>query len=401
VTGHGAGPMVVDLGDAAFWQDPYPTWRAARAAHRTAVSPRGEPILLASDDLDLAHSDPVFVQPGLDALHRLGIHDGPFHAWRARTMAAVDGPPHERLRGLVGRAFTPRRVDRMRDGLRAHAHALLDAVEPSGTCDVVADYAHDMPLWLICAFLGLPQEARTEIGGFLAGTEEGFADPMTADRRQRAEDGIVALHAFAERLVAARTEAPGEDLVSDLVAAEARGDVDRDDLLALIVNVIGGAVGSSRSGIANSVLELIRHPEQAAWVRADPARTRPAVEECLRYHPPFRSGRRKVVADVERFGLELAAGSTVFVARQAANRDPARWDDPDRFDVRRPEQRHHSFGYGAHFCLGQALARLDIQIAVDVFLARFPAAALAVDEPRRVPFTADEQLEALPVTLRS
>jgi cytochrome P450 len=394
-----AGPLVVDVADAALWQDPHPTWRAARARHRTARTARGEPILLTADDLDVACSDPAFAMLGLDALHRLGIHDGPFHAWRRLTLAAVDGEHHERLRGVVGRAFTPRRVDRLRGELAAHVAELLDAAAGRGRLDVVTDLATPLPLWLVCRFLGLPVELDAEIGEFLVGTEEGFTEPMTATSRRRAEDGVVALYGVVQRLVDERRDAPREDLVTDLVEAQAAGRLQDDELLALVVNVIGGAVGSTRAAISNGALMLLGHPDQARAVAADPALLRPAVEEILRVHPPFRAGRRKVVAPVERFGLALAPGDTVYLARQAANRDPARWDDPDRFDVTRPERRHHSFGYGPHFCLGQALARLDLQEVVRALAGRIDDLELVDADPVRVPFSPDEALVRLEVAV--
>lgn len=393
------GPMVVDLADPAMWQDPYPVWQEARQRGRTAVTVRGEPVLLDADDLDAVSSDGAFGQLGLASLERLGIADGPFYEWRGRTMAAHDGPVHDRLRGSLGRSFTPRRVEPMRVALRAHAAELLRAASARGGFDVVADYADDLPLWLICGFLGLSQGSRGEIADFLAGTEEGFTDPMTDEGRRRAEDGIVALSGYVEDLVAQRVRHPGEDLVSDLVTAESEGVLAHDELVALVVNVIGGSVGSSRAGIANSLLLLMQHPDQAAWVRASPDRVRPAVEECLRYRPPFRHGRKQALQAVDRFGLHFEPGATVLLARQAANRDPARWTDPDTFDVARPERRHHAFGYGPHFCLGHALARLDIQEAVAAFLEHCPGARPLVDDPPRVPFTADEQLVSLPVTV--
>jgi cytochrome P450 len=192
--------------------------------------------------------------------------------------------------------------------------------------------------------------------------------------------------------------------VSDLLEAEAEGRVGRDELVALVVNVIGGAVGSSRAAIANMLLLVVQHPDVADWVRDDPARIRPAVEEALRYHPPFRSGRRVATRAVRAFGLDLAPGATVFLARQAANRDPARFADPERFDpsrflsgrvaAGRAEARHLSFGYGPHFCLGQALARLDLDEALRAFLDHPVRWRLAV-EPKRIPFTIDEQFDAL------
>jgi cytochrome P450 len=365
--------------------------------HRTARTASGEVILLRADDIDTALTDPGFVQLGVGALERVGICDGPFYEWRGLTMAAVDGSDHDRKRSLVARAFTPRRVEPLRASLRRHASQLLAAAAGDGTFDVVTDYAADLPLWLICEFLGLPTQSRAEIDEFLTGTEEAFADPMTPERRERAETGIVALAGFVEGLIAERSRRPGEDLVSDLLEAERAGRADRAELVALVVNVIGGAVGSSRAGIANAILLLLSHPQQARWVAQDPDRIRPAIEECLRFHPPFRAGRRKSAVAVDCFGVHLEPGDTVYLARQAANRDPRRWSDPDTFDVTRPESRHYSFGYGPHFCLGQALARLAIQEAVAQFLQQCPDARLLEPEPQRVPFTPDEQLLALPV----
>ncbi|MEO8697561.1 MAG: cytochrome P450 [Acidimicrobiales bacterium] len=392
-------PMTVDLSDADFWQDPYPTWQQARRQSRTARTTQGEPIVLAADDVDTLNTDPVFAQLGLDALRRLGITEGPLYEWRGLTLAANDGEVHERLRALVGRAFTPRRVERLRAGLYDRAKAILESATETGRFDVVADYAHDLPLWLLCQFLGLPLGDYTDIARFLVGTEEGFAEPMTPERRARAEGGITALYDYVEGLVDDRLARPREDLITDLVQSEREGRLDRAELLALVVNVIGGAVGSTRAGIANSVYLLLAHREQAEWVRDDHSRVRLAVEECLRYAPPFRAGRRKAVVATSRFGLELQPGDTVYLARPAVNRDPKRWSDPERFDVSRPEQRHYSFGYGPHFCLGQALARLDIQVAVQAMVERIDDLELLIERPVRVPFTTDEQIEALPVAV--
>ncbi len=392
-------PMLVDVRDPALWQDPYPVWTAARAQHRTARTPSGEPILLSADDLDDAGADPALAMLGLDALRRLGIEDGPFFAWRRLTLAALDGAQHERLRSVVGRSFTPRRVGVLREALRAHAESLLDEAAERGRFDVVADYATPLPLWVICRFLGLPEDADHEISVFLVGTEEGFTDPMTPERRARAEAGIVALYDVVSRLIDERRRSPREDLVSDLVEAKHAGRLDNDELHALVVNIIGGAVGSSRAAIANGALLFLTHRDQTRLVQNDTALLRAAVEESLRFHPPFRSGRRKVIAHTEQFGLRLVPGQTVYLARQAANRDPARWTEPDRFDIRREERRHHSFGYGPHFCLGQALARIDLHEALGAFIMRADDFDLIDVDPVRVPGVPDEALERLDVAI--
>ncbi len=395
-----AEPTTIDFGDPEFWQDPYPVLAAARRRSPIARNTRGELVLLSADDVDAAHSDPDFGQTGLAALTRLGVDDGPFRQWRSLTMAAHDDEIHQRLRGCVSRTFTPRRVERLRSRADEHAQHLLKVAAEREIFDVVADYAYDMPLWLICEFLGLPTSASGEIDHFLTGTEEMFTEPLTADRRERAEAGIVALGDWVKRLVSARSSHPQEDLVSDLLEAERAGQLSREELVALVVNVIGGAVGSSRAAIANALLELLRHPQQASWVLADRARLAPAVEECLRYHPPFRMGRKLVRGRTARFGPELEPGDMVVISVQAANRDPSRWSDPASFDVTRKPERHYSFGFGAHFCLGQALARLDVQESIWVFLRELPHARLLTKRPYRIPFTPDEQIAELRVAAR-
>lgn len=394
-------PVVLPLRDATFWQDPYPAIDAARAAHRTALTPTGEPVILSAADHEavLAHTDMHTL--GLEALDRLGMGDGPFRSWRARSLNVHNGPDHLRLRSLVGRAFTPRQVDRIRIGVRAKAHALIDAVADKGEMDVVTDFADDLPIWLICVFLGIDESDRQEIESFLVGTEEGFAYPMTPEREQRANAGIAALDDYSRRLIERRRHDPDEGLVSALVAAEDSGDaLSEAELVAMVVNLIGGAVGSSRAALANATYLFATHPAQAESLRQDPARARPAIEECLRHAPPFRSTRRRAAAPVEVAGLHLEVGQSVFLSRQAANRDPERFVAPHRFDIDRAENRHVSFGYGAHFCLGQALARADLQEAMPVLLARCHDLEVLTDPPERVPYQPTEELVSLPVRFR-
>jgi pimeloyl-[acyl-carrier protein] synthase len=264
--------------------------------------------------------------------------------------------------------------------------------------DIVTDFAHDLPLWLICEFLGLPQTSRPEIDGLVTGTEEMFTDPLTAEVRSRAENGIVALSEYVDLLLDERRRHPQDDLVTDLAEAERDQRLSHDEANALVVNIIGGSLGSTRAAIANSLLELLRNPAQRAYLMADRERLAPGVEECLRYHSPFRLGRRLVLNRNRSLGVELDVGDTVVIGRQAANRDPSRYPEPDTFDVSRPPARHYAFGYGAHFCLGQALARLDLQEAIWAFFQVLPKAELVTKQPQRVPFTIDEQIRELLVS---
>ena len=395
-----AEPMVLPMRTRAFWQDPYPLFDAAREQYRTAVSESGEAVVLSIDDVEAMSAHPLMVPLGLDALDRLGIFDGPFREWRALSLNAREHDDHRRLRRLVGRAFTPMQVQRVRPLARENAHRLLDAVGERGEMDVQLDYARDVPLFTICAFLGIPDADRHEIEALHFGTEEGFGWPMTPERRQRAEDGIVGLYDYTHRLVARRRTDPQDDLVSALVHVEEEGErLTEAELYAMVVNLIGGAIGSSQAAIANAAYLFARNPDEAALLRADPELDRGAVEECLRYAPPFRSSRRKALGALHIAGLDLAEGDAVLMSRQAANRDPARFVDPHRFSIARGDDRHVSFGHGPHFCLGQALARANLTEAIPAMVQRCHDLEL-VDEPVRVPFDPAEKFESLVVRFR-
>ncbi len=392
--------MLLPLRDKAFWQDPYPLFDAARAQHRTALSENGEPVILSIADLETISAHPSLAPLGLDALERLGIGDGPFYEWRALSLNAREPDDHKRLRALVGRAFTPMQVQRVRPLVRAHAERLLDALVPTGAMEVQADYARDIPLYSICVFLGIPEEDRHEIEALHFGTEEGFGWPMTPERRARAEAGIVGLYDYSRRLVERRRTEPADDLVSALVRVEEHGDrLSEDELLAMVVNLIGGAIGSTASAITSAAYLLATHPDQAAMLRADPGLARPAVEEVLRFAPPFRSTRRKAIAPVDVAGLHLEVGQAVLLSRQAANRDPQRFARPHTFDITRGDTNHSSFGHGPHFCLGQALARANLVEAVPALVARCHDLELT-STPWRVPFDPTERFDALPVRFR-
>jgi cytochrome P450 len=386
---------MIDLRDASYWVDPYPALERARATGARTVTHTGELALLSADDVELLHTDRHFSTIGLLDLEQLGIKDGPFYEWRSRTLAVQNGPDHERLRSYVGRAFFPAQIRRLRGLVRERTHALLDRFAATGEVELIQAFATDLPLWTMCRFLGVDEADRMEIGSFLTGTEEGFTQQMTPELRRRVEASIVALNEYVADLIARRSREPKDDIVSSLVQLRDSGaGPAEDEMLALVVNVIGGSVGSTRAALANSMLLFAQFPDQADRLRAQPELARQAVEECLRMHPPFRIARRRVVAPVSAFGRDLGAGDTVFVPRQGVNRDPTRWDRPNEFDIARPERRHLSFGYGAHFCLGQAIARANLQESLPIVLDRLRDIEL-VKQPKRVPFTMDEQLDGL------
>jgi cytochrome P450 len=391
---------MIDLRDMDFWRDPYPTLERERRTGRTSTTQTGEPILLSIADMEFAQTDSHFSTPGLRQLEDIGICDGPFYEWRKTSLAVINGPEHQRLRGYVARAFLPREMDRLRALIQSHTNGLLDAIIEHGETEFIADFADDLPLWTMCRFLGIEEEDRLRIKAFLAGTEEGFSYNMTPQLRQRVEASITALTDYVNGLIDRRKRVPRDDIVSRLLQQRDSGGGPCDaDIRALIVNIIGGSVGSTSSALSNSILMFAAHPDQAGLLRNEPGLARAAVEECLRYHPPFRHGRRLVVKSVSAFGLDLKPGDSLFLTRQGANRDPERWDNPGEFDLLRPERRHFSFGYGVHQCLGQAVARTNLQEAIPIILNRLHG--LEVDgEVKRVPFCVDERLESLRLRFR-
>jgi len=338
--------------------------------------------------------------PGVSDLARIGITDGPFYEWRKQTLAVKTGKEHARLRAFVGPAFAPHQMERLRAVARERAHALIDACAGKGEIEVLNEFAGDLPLWSMCRFIGIAEEDRQRIGAFLTGTEEGFTSPMTPDRRQRVETSITALNTYIAGMIERQRSRPADNLVGKLLRRQAEPDGPTDDeILSLVVNIVGGSVGSTRAAFANAILEFAHHPDQAEIVRRDPDMAPRAVEECLRFHPPFRFGRRVVETAVHMFDLDLGPGESIFVPRQAVNRDPARFESPDRFDVMRPQKRHFSFSYGSHLCLGHAVARTNLQEGLKVFLERCADLEL-LEEPERLPFVPDEQLKSLRVRFR-
>jgi cytochrome P450 len=390
-------PVPIDLSSAEYWVNPYPTLQAARAAGRTTVTTGGEVVLLKADDVDKLYIDRHFTVPGTTDLERAGIADGPFYEWRKQTLAVKTGREHARLRNFVGPAFERRQMERLRALARERAHALIKACADKGEIEVLSEFAGDLPLWSMCRFIGIDEEDRQRIGAFLVGTEEGFTSPMTPDRRQRVEAAITALNDYIAAMIDRQRSQPTDNLVGMLLKKQAEPDGPTDDeILSLVVNIVGGSVGSTRAAFANSILEFARHPEQADIVRRDFDVVPQAVEECLRFHPPFRFGRRVVETAVHMFDLDLEPGQSIFVPRQAVNRDPARFESPDIFDVLRPQRRHLSFSYGPHLCLGHAMARTNLQEGLKAFLEHCENLELA-EEPERVPFVPDEQLKSLRV----
>jgi hypothetical protein len=298
----------------------------------------------------------------------------------ARHMLTVDPPDHTRLRRLVTSAFSPRRVEALREPVRAIADDLLDdiaAAGPDGPVDLVSTFAFPLPFTVICELLGVPRPDRAQLGAAFTkllvptATEEEYA------AAKEASDAVVTMLA---ELVAYKQGAPGDDLVSDLVSARDGAErLSDQELLSTVFQLMVAGHDTTASLIGNSVVALFRHPMQLAEMRLNPAKIPAAIEELLRYDAPVpHSTFRYAVEPVTIAGVTIPSGSQVIICLAAANRDAERYPNPDQLDIDRETTRHLAFGHGVHHCLGAPLARLEGHIALASLLLRFPRLALAV-----------------------
>ncbi|WBO67011.1 cytochrome P450 family protein [Streptomyces camelliae] len=307
----------------------------------------------------------------------------------------MDPPDHTRIRRLVGRAFTPRRVEQLRAPIRRTADRLLDALGPHGSTDLVASYAAPLPITVICDLLGIPEGDRLDF--------RQWTDCLTAPdpaRPDASKEAMASMLGFLTRLVAAKREEPADDLLSDLIAVRDDGDrLGEEELMSLAFLILFAGYENTVQLIGNSVLALLQHPDQLAALRKDPAQLPAAVEEFARHEGPMLLAMRRFpVEDVTIAGVTIPAGETVWVSLSAANRDPDRFPDPDRLDLSRDAAGHLALGHGIHYCLGAPLARAETEIALAALLERLPELALADTELSWRPSMRARGLRALPVT---
>ena len=356
--------------------DPYPryaTLRERSPVHRSAF---GFWVLSRYDDCQQLLRHPGVGKDLSGALNSLGLTDEQrseqdrFRNDRS-NMLTTDPPDHTRLRGLVTRAFTPRTVETLRASIVALVDDLLDGFG-AGEVDVMDALAYPLPVTVIGEMLGVPAEDRPALRPLvrsvtaileLVVTREALAEASVADAK---------LQEYFAGLVAERRAHPQDDLLTKLIDAEDKGDqLSEHELISTAILLFAAGFETTTHLIGNGMLALLRHPDELARLRADRSLVRPAVEELLRYDSPVQIAARTTYEVLSIGGHEIAEGSVVLALLGAANRDPARFRDPGRFDVGRDEGPPMSFGGGIHFCLGAALARLEGQIVVDRLLDRF------------------------------
>jgi cytochrome P450 len=375
--------------DPVHWSEILGGWVLTRYADVRAflADPR-----LSADRITpfLAHQVPTASETVQALLRQIGL-------WVVFT----DPPAHTRLRSLLGRGFTTRAMERLRPRVREIADGLLERASIRGEMDLIRDFAYPLPVAVIGDLLGVPPSDRERLKAWSDEVATFVGSALaTPDKYARAARSVAEMHDYFGSLVARRRAAPAEDLVSALVGDEGRGEaLGEDELVANCVMLLFAGHETTTNLIGNGALALLRHPSEARSWRENPALSPSAVEELLRYDGPSQAMVRVAREDVPVDGRVIGRGDRVFLMINAANRDPRQFEEPDRLDLERTDNRHVAFGYGIHFCLGAALARIEGQIALPALLARFPTLTPRTKAPEWLDSLVFRGMRSLPVAL--
>jgi len=362
-----------------FIRDPYPHYARMRTTDPMHLTPLGMYVASRHAEASLVIRDKRF---GKDYAERTKRRYGPdimeepvFRSF-SHTMLQQDPPDHTRLRGLVVKAFTARRVEDMRPRIQQIVDETLDRIIPQGKMELIEDFAFRLPVTIICDMLGIPEEHREM---FYTGSRNSGRIlepvPLSPEEIKQGNATNAMTEMYFHQLFELRRKNPGDDLTTQLVQAEEDGSkLSNEELTANIVLLFGAGHETTVNLIGNGLLALHRHPDQLALLKANPALITNAIEEFLRYDSSVQMTGRVALEDIDDLGgKKIPKGESVLCLLGSANHDPAVYPDrPDSLDITRPNVRPLSFGGGIHFCLGAQLARIEAEVAIATLLRRLP-----------------------------
>jgi cytochrome P450 len=362
-----------------FIRDPYPHYARLRSTDPVHVNAHGAFVLSRHAEASLVMRDKRFGKDYVERqIRRYGprIMEEPVFRSMSHWMLQQDPPDHTRLRGLVVKAFTARRVEDMRPRIQQVVDQTIDAVIAQGRMDLIEDFAFRLPVTIICDMLGIPEDHR-EV--FYNSSRDGgrLLDPvpLTPAEIEKGNAGNMMAQMYFQQLFELRRKTPGDDLITQLLQAEEDGSkLTNEELTANIILLFGAGHETTVNLIGNGLLALHRNPDQLALLKSNPALVTNAIEEFLRYDSSVQMTGRVALEDIEDLGgKKIPKGESVLCLLGSANHDEAVYPDrPDRLDITRPNVRPLSFGGGIHFCLGAQLARIEAEVAISTLLRRLP-----------------------------
>jgi cytochrome P450 len=366
--------------------DPYPALARLRERDPVHRTPDGTWLLSRYADVDRVLRSRAFGAPVTKDSIREMVGTGALYEYMSRRLANYNPPDHTRLRQLLGHAFVPRRMEALRPWIEQRTDALLDAYT-SGPFDLMSAVLHPLPSLVICELIGIPEADRNLFAEWTAAIAHLISASLSpgaelpAARRQAGEEAAAAFWGYLEALVEdRRPRAQGNDLISSLLATvdDRGGRLEREELIANMIFLFSAGHQTTRDQIGNGLIGMMQHRGQWERLVADPGLAAQAMEEALRYDASFSLQTRRALENVELAGRHIAAGDRVVCILIAANRDPARYPEPDRFMLDRRDIHPTSFGGGLHYCLGAPLARIEGEIVLRQLAVRLPKLRLAL-----------------------
>jgi pimeloyl-[acyl-carrier protein] synthase len=378
-------PGLHRLLDPEILADPYPLYRSLRD-HDPVL---WDPVLCMwvvtsyAGVLEVLHKFSADRTPTPEQLKAMGMGAlEPVAKVMVRQMLFRDGPAHARLRGICSPKFMSRSVDVLRPHIQDIADRLIDRVLPQGRMDAIADFANPLPAIVTAELMGVPTEDHEQLKAWSADFAEILGNfQHNPDRISRVVRSLGEMVLYFRSAIQEQMRSPHDGLVRLLMDASVDGvGLDEDEMIANIIVTMVGGQETTTNLIGNGLLTLLKHPDDLSRLRDDPSIIEPAVEELLRYESPSQHTARLAPEDTVLGGKRIRKRQAVMAVMAAGNRDPARFTDPDRLDLTRPNNRHLAFGWAAHYCFGAPLARIEGQIAFATLLRRLPGLRLAADK---------------------